>query len=101
MVEQLTDNPSLKPDVPLLSKSDSRFQLLYNRESFQFDHQLGGNPLFELPSLVDYPKRMEARPEIVYWSNGKVKVADGWSGAEGRRLSLLDTISGMEHNDSQ
>jgi hypothetical protein len=81
--------------------TDARFSQLYNRQSFQFDHQLAGNPLFELPALVDYAKRMASRPEIVYWSNGKVRVGDGWSGPEGHRLSLLDTISGMADNDSQ
>jgi hypothetical protein len=85
----------------LLGGPDERFHGLYNRTSFQFEHLLAGNPLFELPALIAYAKRMETRPEIVYWSNGAVKVGDGWSGPEGHRLSLLDTISGMASNDSQ
>jgi hypothetical protein len=101
MGAQMTSPGELVSKLQLLRKPDERFQRLYNRESFQFDHELAGNPLFELPALIAYAKRMQARPEIVYWSNGKVKVADGWSGPEARRLSLLDTISGMSNNDSQ
>src|SRR5271154_5546735 len=101
MGEELTNHAGLAPEATLLRNPGEQFQRLYNRESFQFDHQLSGNSLFELPALIAYAKRMESRPEIVYWSNGAVKVGDGWSGPEGHRLSLLDTISGMASNDSQ
>jgi hypothetical protein len=101
MGERLGNFVGVAPAAPLLSNSEDQFRRLYNRESFQFNHQLSGNPLFALPALIAYAKRMATRPEIVYWSNGKVKVGDGWSGAEGHRLTLLDTISDIANNDSQ
>ena len=37
----------------VLPKNDPSFTHKFNQESFQFNHHLAGNPLFEIPRLVE------------------------------------------------
>ncbi len=85
------------PQQEILTDPDGQFRRNYNHTPFQFPHGLKGHPLFELPSLIELAKRMPDHRDT-YWSNGKNKVADGW-GLD-QRLSIVDTIAGIETNDS-
>jgi hypothetical protein len=78
---------------------DGRVRSNYNRANFMFKHELAGNPLFELQSLVDLTRRMPDHGEH-YWSNGKVAVNNTWSDGTVGRQSLQDTITHIEHNNS-
>jgi hypothetical protein len=79
--------------------ADGQFRRNYNRRNFMFRHELAGNPLFELPSLVELTRRMPDYGEH-YWSNGTVAVSNGWSDGTIGRQSLQDTITNIEHNNS-
>lgn len=75
------------------------FRRNYNRANFMFKHELSGNPLFELQSLVELTQRMPDHGEH-YWSNGPVAVNNTWSDGTIGRQSLKDTIINIEHNNS-
>ena len=76
-----------------------QFQRNYNRANFMFKHELAGNPIFELDSLVELTRRMPDHGEH-YWSNGKVAVNNTWSDGTLGRQSLQDTITNIEYNNS-
>jgi mannose-6-phosphate isomerase-like protein (cupin superfamily) len=76
-----------------------QFRRNYNRANFMFKHELTGNPLFEIPSLVELTRRMPDHGEH-YWSNGPVAVNNTWSDGTIGRQSLQDTIINIEHNNS-
>jgi hypothetical protein len=78
---------------------EGQFRRNYNRVNFMFKHELAGNPLFELESLVELTRRMPDHGEN-YWSNGKVAVNNTWSDGTIGRQSLQDTITNIKHNDS-
>ena len=82
--------------------ADSRavFAERYNRSSFLFTHSLHRDPLFSLASLRELALRMAAQPANTYWSNGRVSVGHRWETRVGPRRSLLETMAGIEHNDS-
>ena len=83
----------------VLTDPEKAFEMHYNRASFVFEHGLLGNPLFELPSLIELSARMPDHRDT-YWSNGQVAVNKGWSAGTENRSSLQDTILHIEHNDS-
>jgi hypothetical protein len=76
-----------------------QFRRNYNHANFMFKHELKGNPLFELESLVELTRRMPDHGEH-YWSNGRVAVNNTWSDGTIGRQSLQDTITNIEHNNS-
>ncbi len=84
---------------PVVADHDGQFRRNYNRVNFMFKHELAGNPLFELASLVDLTRRMPDHGEH-YWANGKVAVNNTWSEGTVGRQSLQDTITNIERNDS-
>jgi hypothetical protein len=84
----------------LLGDLDAEFKRNYNRRNFPFRHGLMGHPLFELPHLVDYSRRLSEDPMFAYWSNGKVGVDDRWDAAAGPRYSLQDSIANIADNNS-
>jgi hypothetical protein len=84
----------------VLRDPEGQFRRDYNRRSFAFSHELRGNPLFELPHLIEYSRRLAPNPELAYWSNGAVSVSDRWDTPGGRRLSLQDTIANIGDNNS-
>ena len=85
---------------PPLVDSGGEFAKNYNRTSFSFHHSLKGNPLFQLPSLIDYSRRLPADGGLAYWSNGSAKVDDRWDKSGGPRYSLQDTIANIAENNS-
>src|SRR5882757_6464645 len=84
---------------PVVADQEGQFRRNYNRVNFMFKHELAGNPLFELASLVELTRRMPDHGEH-YWSNGKVLVNNTWSDGTVGRQSLQDTIIDIEHNNS-
>jgi hypothetical protein len=85
--------------TPLLADPESAFARNYNRKTFSFAHGLAGHPLFELDALIELSLRM-ADHRDTYWSNGRVKVDNGWSAGTTVRTSLQDTIANIATNDS-
>jgi hypothetical protein len=76
------------------------FREHYNRASFLFAHTLNDNPLFSLASLRELALRLPLQPAYSYWSNGRVGVAHRWDAKVAPRRSLLETMAGIEENDS-
>lgn len=83
----------------LIRDPENRFRRDYNRINFMFPHQLADHPLFELPSLVALSRRMPDHRDT-YWSNGPVAVDNPWEAGTAERLSVQDTITGIETNNS-
>jgi hypothetical protein len=78
---------------------DGRFARDYNRANFMFKHNLNGNPLFELDSLIELTRRMPDHGEH-YWANGKVAVGNTWSDGTMGRKSLQETMANIRYNNS-
>ncbi|MEP6546417.1 MAG: hypothetical protein ABJD53_03045 [Gammaproteobacteria bacterium] len=78
---------------------DGQFRRNYNRVNFMFKHELAGNAVFELKSLIELSKRLPENCDN-YWSNGGVAVDNNWSAGTTERQSLQDTIINIEHNNS-
>lgn len=85
--------------APMLADPEGAFARNYNRKTFCFAHGLAGHPLFELDSLIELSRRMPDHRDT-YWSNGKVKIDNGWSAGTTVRASLQDTIANIATNDS-
>ena len=76
------------------------FSAHYNRNSFVFAHTLSEEPLFSLASLRELALRLPPHSAYSYWSNGRVGVGQRWDAKVAPRLSLLETLAGIEENDS-
>jgi hypothetical protein len=87
----------MSPEI--LTDPEGQFPPTYNRSTFMFRHGLSGHPFLQLPSLIDLAGRLE-KYDGCYWSNGSIKVTDGWEKGADRRLSLRETLQNIEHNDS-
>jgi len=90
----------LTPTGGELLPANADFREKFNRTDFQFDHGLAHHPLFSLSSLLELATRIPKYRDFVYWQNGRVQVNDKWSANPAPRLSLEETILGIEHNDS-
>jgi hypothetical protein len=82
----------------ILIDPGGKFTRNFNRDSFQFQHELKDHPLFELPNLIELAKRPSESG--AYWSNGAVGVADSWNVNRARRLTLVDTIANIGDDNS-
>src|ERR1700755_1117851 len=98
MEASLVDSSS--PAATVLSAPAEMFARNYNRASFSLHHSLSSNPLFQLPSLIEYSRRIPKDSRLSYWSNGKAVVTDGWDKNDGPRYSLQDPISNIAENNS-
>jgi hypothetical protein len=87
-------------EIPLVTDPGNEFARNYNKKSFSFSHSLSGNPLFELPNLVAYSRRLPADGGLAYWSNGAAKVDDRWDQSGGPRYSLQDSLANIADNNS-
>jgi hypothetical protein len=85
---------------PLLQDPDGQFARCYNRSSFMFEHGFKGNPIFELPQLVELSRRLPEHPHFAYWSNGPVGVRDRWEKGQRARANLQETIGEIADNNS-
>lgn len=94
------DARDLAAERPLLQDPHGQFARFYNRSSFMFGHGFTGNPIFELPSLVELSRRLPDHPHFTYWSNGPVSVVDRWEKGLRARSDLQETISNIADNNS-
>ncbi|HLZ67450.1 MAG TPA: hypothetical protein VKQ29_14545 [Aliidongia sp.] len=99
-VDPLVRAPEADGERPLLQDPDGQFARNYNRSSFMFEHGFTGNPIFELPSLVELSRRLPDHPLFAYWSNGPVTVNDRWEAGLRARASLQETIANIAENNS-
>jgi len=109
-LSNVTENPAapvlehaervLVPTGDALLADNGEFFEKFNRRDFMFDHGLAHHPLFELSSLKELARRIPKYKDFVYWQNGSVAVNDKWGTNTAKRLSLDETIDGIEHNDS-
>ncbi len=93
-----------QPGVPQGARSviddpQGLFRRNYNRVNFMFPHELAGDPLWDLESLLALSRRMPDHRDT-YWSNGKVAVENNWESGQKDRLSLDETLANIEHNNS-
>jgi hypothetical protein len=72
----------------------------FQRKSFSFRHALAAHPLFELRTLLQLAHRIPKHPGFVYWQNGTVEVSGNWSDRPAKRLTLEETLEGIQENDS-
>jgi hypothetical protein len=72
----------------------------FQRKSFAFPHALAGHPLFEFSSLLQLAQRIPKFPGFVYWHNGVVEIGGNWSDRPAKRLTLEETLEGLQENDS-
>jgi hypothetical protein len=86
--------------APPLNDPGGEFARKYNKTSFAFEHGLKGNPLFQLPGLIEYSRRLPADGGLAYWSNGAAKVDDRWDKSGGPRYTLQETIANIADNNS-
>ena len=68
---------------------------LYNRTSFQFEHDSHALEIFELPRIVEMSSRL---PEA-YYSTADCGIADGWKRL-GTRRSLRETLETIAESNS-
>lgn len=102
-IDQLCELPAsaeAAPHAAWLADPTGQFARHYNRTSFMFEHDLQRSPMFGLESLIELSRRRPEHPDLAYWSNGRVGVADHWDGARGPRCSLVDTIANIDNNNS-
>jgi hypothetical protein len=88
------------PTGDALLTDNGEFRVKFNRTDFMFDHGLAHHPMFELSALAELAKRIPKYKDFVYWQNGRVNVNDKWGSNPALRLTLDETIKGIEHNDS-
>jgi hypothetical protein len=86
--------------VPGGAVPDPRFPDLYNQASFMFPHELSGNPLFQLPALMELADRRPPTNEFAYWSKGAIQVTDGWETRRAASQPLAQAIADIASNDS-
>jgi hypothetical protein len=102
------DHPAGSP-APLPSnifeQSDRNFRELFDKESFQFRHNLSGHSLFELPRLVTLAETLlrEEGPSCVSFYRSKVLGNLDWSqiNPKDQRQKLTEAIAGLQTSDSR
>ena len=99
VADELTDRAGIPTGDELLP-DNGEFRKKFNRTDFMFDHGLAHHPLFDLEALYGLAQRIPKYKDFVYWQNGRVKIDEKWGANPAPRLSLEDTIKGIEHNDS-
>ena len=80
--------------------SRDTFEQRYNRASFLFQHDLHEHEIFSWPSLLGLGDRHPPHEPYTYWSNGQVKVDDGWGSRGKPQYSLQETLLNIESNNS-
>ncbi len=98
--EAVSESNWRQPEIPLVTDPGHEFAGNYNKASFAFNHRLSSNPLFQLPNLVKFSRRLPADGGLAYWSNGAAKVDDRWDKSGGPRYSLQDSLANIADNNS-
>lgn len=95
-----TDACHRVPTGAALLPENPEFASKFNRTDFQFDHGLAFDPLFEPAALGELARRIPKIRDFVYWQNGRVDIGAKWNDNPAPRLTLDETIAGIEHNNS-
>jgi hypothetical protein len=84
---------SIAPACKLIEGDPQSFREQFNRNSFLLRHQLVGHPLFELPRLLEFAKKVAAaNPEDMYYDSGDVEINQRWSEVERGGLPIDEAI---------
>jgi hypothetical protein len=97
LADQISDQA---PTGVALLPENPEFASNFNRMDFQFDHGLAFHPLFEPAALGELAHRIPKIRDFVYWQNGRVDIGAKWNDNPAPRLTLDETVAGIEHNNS-
>jgi hypothetical protein len=71
---------AIAPARPLIEGDRRTFREQFNQTPFPVRHNLAGNPLFELPRLLEFAKTVAAtNPKDIYYDSGDVGINQRWS----------------------
>jgi len=77
------------------------FRDRFNRLPFSISHNLAGEPLFELPRLVELAKTLWADPDAkVLFHEGSASFESAWEEVPRKSLSFIQGIRQIENSDS-
>jgi hypothetical protein len=87
-----TETVTLNPRATRIFECDEvEFREQFDRQSFEFSHQLSGHRLFEIPRLVELAKTL-AQTGAVYQDAGEIQVGQRWEDCPSGNLSVDETI---------
>ena len=84
------------PDMHVV-QTDLCFHDAFNRDSFQFSHELHRLALYDIENLVSLARRIG--PHHASWSNRPPDLADGWGDTQARERSLEAAVAGIERSN--
>ena len=71
---------AIAPSRPLIQGAPNDFREQFNRNPFPVRHQLAGHPLFELPNLMEFARRVAVEsPQHIHYDTGDVGINQRWS----------------------
>jgi hypothetical protein len=71
---------AIAPSRPLIDGDKRDFREQFNRTPFPVHHSLVGHPLFELPRLLEFAKKVAVTsPQDIYYDSGDVGINQRWS----------------------
>ena len=71
---------AIAPSQQLIEGDPRIFREQFNRNPFPVHHQLAGHPLFELPNLIEFARRVaDASPHDIHYDTGDVAINQRWS----------------------
>jgi hypothetical protein len=71
---------TIAPSRQLIDGDKRGFREQFNRTPFPVHHSLVGHPLFELPRLLEFAKKVAATsPQDIYYDSGDVGINQRWS----------------------
>src|SRR5580704_3815223 len=87
-----TETVTLNPRATRIFECDEvEFREQFDRQSFEFSHQLSGHRLFEIPRLVELAKKL-SETGGVYCDAGDIDVGQRWEDCPSGSLSVDETI---------
>jgi len=99
-----TPHPTPPPVSPgpsaIFAGGNEAFQRLYNRHSFQFQHHLSGNPLFELPRLARLAELLGPANVLQFSSDAAFNLK--WTGmhVKDHREKITEAIAQLQKSGS-
>ena len=74
------------------------FRSDFDHRSFQFSHNLGDHPLFELPRLLELAlATSRTRPNDLYYDAGSIQVGQRWDQTSKGGFSIAEAMERIEH----
>ena len=85
---------AIAPSRQLIEGDPRDFREQFNRNPFPVRHQLAGHPLFELPNLMEFARRVAAEsPQDMHYDTGDVGINQRWSETARGGLPVDEAIS--------